>query len=480
MISTSDSDSQLSSVELHDLPAIVMQNICQLLIDSGHSFAQISLRDVMALRSTCVYFRDIINDMVLFLKFHLTDDWLKTSSKNDENSIRAENMLIFLNFMQTETKWRFVSFKNALHSWEKFDNISLLRQYETLFQNKVNKVTLSISEENFSSVQHIIQWLEEKVLKSNFKFKVTFRETVLTLSNPNVVSSAVFDTCLDRHSSYECERLVQKISFYTNLKKLVMSGIEFKIENLKLFPSLESLSVGHLDFSNYKIVSAFPRITSIGFQQRHNSNLKLLSCALNKCFPRLNNLDFFAGRGCKLDGYFSLPSCCYLLSISSYLLEKFIECQSLKCVSLSHFGEIAKSYDHFEHGNQLQISVLKLNFSVRVAVDFLGLLKVMSNIVKSWNSLEVLNVWLITYLMGCNASPAVYSFRRDVCEWMYGGEKFECDEFVNQLDELRKLWIASNIQILSCGQIVWMKKSTNLSLMKYVPSDAKVSILEES
>ncbi|XP_075255457.1 uncharacterized protein LOC142348137 [Convolutriloba macropyga] len=331
------------AVSLNDLPTNVLQYLCQLLIDSlWRGSGWVFLRDVMNMRSTSVYFRDVINDLVLYLPCYVCDSWL--TANESKNYSKSKNDLInFLNFMKTETNWRFCSV-NVLYSGEEFNITPLLCRFEALFTNNINNVTLLVTKINYISINRLVQWLARGALKSQVKFKVTFIRSVSILENPTFVSDAVFLNSLEYSSGLESENFIRNLSSYSNLRKLDIPHLEFKIENLELFPSLTSLQVKHLVVSNYRVVKNLPCVTDLLMRKQEGFNSNLLPLVINKCFPHISYLQLGALRYSVINGDFCLPECCHMLKISLSLLQKFKDCHSVKCLRLFLSGKFGRKF----------------------------------------------------------------------------------------------------------------------------------------
>ena len=343
-----------------------------------------------------------------------------------------------------------------------------LSEYETLFVNNIHEISLGVSEESFSLVNDLIKWIGIAAVKCKFMFKLTFMESVLSFSNPSLVTNAVFN-CSHYLDSYESLEIIKNLSYYTNLRVLELSRGEFDIKDLELFPHLTSLKIRHLDSSNSKEVKFIPPITTFVVRNQDEYRFHLLPIALKDSFPGLKYLELNVRRGSRIDCDFScLPSSCYLLKISSYLLENFRHCYHLKCLYLFYHGNVADGFYDFQYGNQLQISMLKICFSVRFSSQMLGLFSAISYIVKHWKHLKIFCIALSRKISSVVQSQSleVQSFTDDAENLFTGEEHFQCEEFIRQLDVLKKLWVSSSVRLLILGQTVWMKKTTSSSLIE--------------
>ena len=480
-------------ISLCDLPGNVLQLICQLLLHNLCPENPVnSLRDVLNLRTTCVYLCEIINDMVLHLKCHFNNGWLL----NDVKSKQGINLLSFLNFMKTKTNWRFSSCESSLRSGEEV-NMHLLSQFESLFTNSLNEVTITVPKESYSTVNSLVKWLERVTVKRKASFDVTFYESVLILPDPNVVNKATFVTSSFIFSSFIPEKELQNLSCYANLRELNLPDSEIKLNDLELFPCITSLTVSHIDTSNLTRVKSPTSITALVILNQTVSNFELLPLVFKKCFPLLKYLDLKIERSVSVVADFTcFPNSCSVLSISSYMLKNFKNCSSLKCLNLLFRVYTDESYYDFQYGSELQISVLKIKFCFRFPTQLLGLFETITYIINRWKYLEVISVELIRTLTSSAQSVSLdfQSFNKDVHNLFIGNQHFKCDEFILQLDELRKLWIASGMQMLVFGQTVWTKKTTSPCLIKQIdridafrwgrswsirPHDATVLLLDD-
>ena len=498
MISESDiGGNSPNPISLCDLPGNVLQLICQLLLHNLFQENPVnSLRDVLKLRSTCVYLCEIINDMVLFLKCRFANRWLL----DDVKSKQGINLLSFLNFIKTKTNWRFFSCESSLRSGEEV-NLQLLSQFESLFTNSLNEVTITVPKESYSTVNSVLKWLERVTVKRKASFDVTFYESVLILPNPNIVNKATFVT--NRfiigpfNSSFIPEKELRNLSFYANLRELNLPDSEIKLNDLELFPCLTSLTVTQLDPSNLTRVESPTFITALVILNQTVSHFELLPLVFKKCFPILEYLDLkIEGSASFVADFTCLPNSCSVLSISSDMLQNFKKFSSLKFLNLFYRVYTHESYYVFQYGSELQISVLKIMFCFGAPTQLLGLFETITCIIKRWKYLEVISVQLIRILTSGAQSVSLdfESFNNDVHNLFIGNQHFKCDEFIRQLDELRKLWIASGMQMLVFGQTVWTKKTTSPCLIKQIdridafrwgrswsirPHDATVLLLDD-
>ena len=125
-------DKKRNFVSIFDLPAHILQFVCQLLIDHrlraeySDDFRE-SLTDLINLRATCVQFNETINNSVLYLACNITTDWFSSSKDQDLTN--------FLDFMQRKTLWRFrvVQFESHVLNSENDDLVQMLELYEVLF-----------------------------------------------------------------------------------------------------------------------------------------------------------------------------------------------------------------------------------------------------------------------------------------------------------------------------------------------------------
>ena len=118
----------------------------------------------------------------------------------------------------------------------------------------------------------------------------------------------------------------------------------------------------------------------------------------------------------------------------------------------------------------MQVSVMKICFLVTDSAQLSGFFEAVSYLITFWKCLEVISIELDKSISGTQFGPSdVQAFDKDVDKLFWDDKQnFECDEFVKQLDEMRKLWIASNIQLLVFGNTVWMKKSISVNLIKRI------------
>ena len=478
-------------LSLIDMPSNVMRLACQLLIDDlGDCGSWHFLRDILSLRLTCVYIRDVINNLVLFFPCNLNHRWLLSSSD--------KNVSNFLNFMISETNWRFHSFNYRLNMWVKFDNLPLLYQYGELFSRSIGKVALVVSEENYSLINDLMQWLEAVALKIGASFEISFVDSILPLSYPSAVTKvyrAGFASPL-----YVTETLIQKFCRFTNLMQLHLPFEKFRIELLKQLPYLTSLHVLHLDFSNVQNLKTLPSITTLAVASQEVSNFNLLPGVIYECFLGLKFFHLGLERGSRAYADFShFSDSCYLLSIPTHLLTSFAGCCHLKYLSLSHDNDF-DYYSCFQHGSQLQVSILKISFSANLDDQLSSLFDVICNFISKWKCLQIFSIKLdrlLNYGMYISHSLPMedQSFNKDADKFFAGEQNFECDQFIRQLDEMRKLWIASNIQLLIFGKTVWTKRTASSYLITHLdqidalqpvelwegrPRNAVVALLEDS
>ena len=467
VMSENDLDRQSRQSTLFDLPMNVLQSVCQTLIDNlWTKIAWLFLRDVISLRSTCVFFRDMINDMVLYIRYQVYNvPFIECA--NEMESKDEEKLMSFLRFIQTETNWRFYSFEVLLQPWEPFYITPLFGQFETLFKNSIELVRLGVGEDNYEIINELIPCLETLALKPNVKFEVHFSKNIFDLSLPNLVSHAVFSPSLGYCTSVECGRAVRMLSRYTNLKILDLSDLELKIEFLKLFPCVKALRVGHLDVSIIPSGLALPSITSLVIKKQKDDNFELLPDVISKFFSDLNDFALHVRSASELKGDFCLPNCCYMLRTSLNLFNGFKNCSYLKFLSLT--CDMDTCFYDLQYGSQLFISILKIHFFVENTEHWAILFLLVSLLITEWTSLEAICVYLdeSMHVFDESIPPEVKPFNI-ATHYLFRGRKINraCDEFVEQIEDLLRVWSDSNVKLLILGDSVWMKKSTSSYLIK--------------
>ena len=381
-----------SQVSIFDISSNVVQVVCQLLIDvityqGGGAWD--SLGDVISLRSTCVHFRDVINNVVLFVPCDIDYNWLADSPNKD--------LLSFLDFMKFETSWRFYSFNYRIRRTKQFDNMPLLHKYESLFTKSVHQISMDLSETNYSSINNLAQWLESVAMKPKARFRVNFVGSFLPLSNPGVVTESDYEADTPDDLT---ESIMRDLSLYTNLRELNLWR-KFPVSSLKWFPCLTSLFLRHLDCSNVTNVKNLPNIAVLDIGVQENSDIELLPDAINKFFPCLEYFGLGLEKNTNVDADFScLPTSCQFLQIPSYLLRNFANCCHLKSLYLINDGEIAESFDHFQHGSQLQVKVLQVLYLYGSCRPRSSLFGIVSDLITQWKSLEVISIKMGGYTMG--------------------------------------------------------------------------------
>ena len=99
----------MKSLSLVDLPAIVLENIFQLIVDrenlskNGFSMSMISIRDLISLRRTCKLICRLVDDaLILIRKLFISLD--KTPLNEEKNSLMIQNAL---RFIKQKTNWTF-------------------------------------------------------------------------------------------------------------------------------------------------------------------------------------------------------------------------------------------------------------------------------------------------------------------------------------------------------------------------------------
>ena len=363
--------------------------------------------------------------------------------------------------MKFETSWRFYSFNYRIRRTKQFDNMPLLHKYESLFTKSVHQISMDLSETNYSSINNLAQWLESVAMKPKARFRVNFVGSFLPLSNPSVVTESDYEADTPDDLT---EAMMRDLSLYTNLRELNLWR-KFPVSSLKWFPCLTSLFLRHLDCSNVTNVENLPNIAVLDIGVQENSDIELLPVAINKFFPCLEYFGLGLEKNTNVDADFScLPTSCQFLQIPSYLLRNFANCCHLKSLYLINDGELAESFDHFQHGSQLQVKLLQVLYLYGSCRPRSSLFGIVSDLITQWKSLEVISIKMGGYTMGRGALFPPFEF--DMDDLFDGKRNFESEEFLQQLEEMRKMWIDSNVQILIFGQTVWMKKSTNSVLLR--------------
>ena len=454
MDSKNDPEEQPSQVSIFDVPPHLLQFICQLLIDFNDDDTEwLCLRDVMNLRLTCLYFRDVINDMLLLLNCDFVSDFLEPSLYKD--------LLYFLDFMKSETNWRFSSIDCDRDLPNEPDIFPLLLKYEKLFSRSVVNVKLQLSELNYSLVNKLNNWLVTAALTPKARVEITFVDSFPLLTNSSVVSGAVFETSKFSFEMFLSDSLLRKLSLYTNLRELdIMKN--FRIETLELFPSLTTLSVRKLYSSNTVKFREFPNIKILCIKNQKTEKLQLLAQSVEKCFSGLEYFELRLERRGEAEADFScLSDSCKFVKIPACILQNFRNCPYIQSLCVEHWGSDEVGDNFLQCGKQLNVSFLSLDlWGGDITWPIFCVL--LFNLMKQWKCLEVVTVTLFSWHSRCAVLPSDIGLKKI----FRSDESYISDDFERELDEMRKIWISSNIQILIFGQSVWMKRSTSSFLLR--------------
>ena len=439
---------------LYQLPVNVLEYICQLLIDSASTQERLfhvrTLRDVMSLRASCSVLNDVIKDLVLYIRCYLASEW--------EFLPLNYGIYAFINFMSTETNWRFKSLEiGAKMMRTESDLMPFVLQNEKVFLRSLKKVKIWLNmPDSYQTITNkFFDWLKEGVMKDNAEVEI-----LLASSNYSGISDCKLVTKL---VVFSYERLnASKLQLYSNLTELRIYGAELQVETLTAFPNLKILLVDNLVLSEPTHISTTPnfdKIRSLIIHMRETDNGESLPDIISRFFPSLVHFDF-SGYLRSVD-FYNLPKSCISVRTSLEYLHYFHEKNSIENIALYSVRELTsmnKKLMLVPPG----ISVLDITLSDKNLVSTLSqLTELISDILKIFRSLEVLSIWLS---FG-DKSAAEISLQKLFC----GGIHREGMTSLFQFElEWGEFCLGSKLQLLVLGQTVLMKKTASYALLRRV------------
>ena len=442
---------------LYHLPVNVLEYICQLLVDSAATQERLfhvqTFRDVMSLRASCRVLNDVIKDLLLYCRCYLEGEW--------EFLPLNYGPYAFINFMSTETNWRFNSLEISVEMMRTDSGLMpFLLQNEKVFLRLLKKVKiwLQLSDSYEMITNKFFDWLKEGVLKDNADVEILLATSKCSsISDRNMVTKLVV---------FSTERVdPSKLRLYSNLTELCLYHAVLEVEDLTAFPNLRKLHVCNLVLSEPTRVSTIPKfdkIRSLTIHTRKLAKCESLPDIISRFFPSLVHFDF---SGYLRSGdFYNLPGSCKFVRTRLEHWHYFNGNHSIENIELYSVRElpsIKKELDLLPEG----ILVLKLTFNDNNVVSTLSsqLTELMSDLLKKFRSLEVLSISLALV----EKSALEVSLQK-----LFSGEIDPDDVtkfFQCELD-LGEVCRESNLKLLVLGRTVLMEKTASYALLRRIDS----------
>ena len=174
-----------------DLPENVLEFICRLLANSPEiqDIFPYYLYDLLAFRSCCVYFNNVVKNLILLLNCQIIFEWFVAPQN--------ESLLKLLDFVKNDTNWCIKYLRIESQSiLADYDVLSFLQQNEDLLHKNVEKLLLAIPEYNQTSVDKclkVFDWLERFALTTTSSVSlIVSKSSIVSCVNPQLVSEIFF------------------------------------------------------------------------------------------------------------------------------------------------------------------------------------------------------------------------------------------------------------------------------------------------
>ena len=452
---TSYQESSLSKrlkrdILLSDLPCNVLQFVCQLLIDDSdddHPLANFqTFRVVMRLRASCTKLNDVIKDMVLFLPCSITSEGV--TGRPDSTYFRL------VDFMRTETCWRFRSLETFDIWHDKNDIMPFLQQNEKLFYKSL--ITVSVGRTRFNYT--FVHWLQNVALKNGSEVQMFSRRFNVSFSYPEIVTN------LRVHKfNY---RDTPQVFGYSNLTQLTVLDA-FEIENLKSFPNLNVLVVFHLSCSNVNTMAyipIFPTIKILRLSSQKNTNSEFLPGVVKRCFPGLYHFELSGESSLPLSE-FVLPPTCNILKTRLNFMPFFLKCEGIRNVVIDYDSGIRKMQAIINR-IKFEIPLIKVNFGysapLRTTESIQKLLNFVFCVLKTFvKSSKTLQVFILSF-----EEPSF--FDSNLHNLIYGRINSDLISCLCRYIGLEEVSNNCHLQLLVVGKTTFIKKSANHALLKMI------------
>ena len=463
---TGEASAKQQKLENHllKLPTVLLEYICQLLIDRAERFDWLThvrtLRDVMSLRVSCSALNDVIKAMTLYVPCFI-DDSLASSPPN-------LNYVSFVDFMRLETNWRFRSLTiQSEKTLKEKDLIPFLLQNEELFQKSLKKAEFWFTQPDcYEAVgEALFNWLKRTTFDNGPEIEVNFWTLNSTVSAPKIVSKMII-------FEYSDGVFPEMLLKYSNLTELSLDGNELEVEKLNFFPNLKFLTVGNLRSLSPSITSTFPVLPTITYLRitfPDENDVQILPKIIEKCFPRLTSFDFsHLGLGLqntKID-FSHLPSSFKFLGTEPRFLPCFVNCKSIKNLCLYYEGvsDLIK-----DNRNIATLRILNLEILFR-SVCFLSFSDLIYHLTRIFSSFPCLTTFAFKLpIPFFNAETSVLK--------LFGGDSdFGSARILRSYGELRQLCIERNLQLFTLGKTAFMKKSASQAVLRKINTSERFDV----